>query len=403
MFGEEWTARTVAATVIGLTILGIAIVGVMQGMTSINENRADTDIRRLSSMLETVDHKPGTVVRLNFVPDYTIELDAGSVTLRRDSISPRQRVINLHSDVSETTIENAGHLCILNDGDALEASQDCELPSGISIESSARPDDTDTSGGDGGTGDGTDSTGDGGAGTGDGTGDGSDEGEMEGAVVIHFSPTSQVENPDERISTYQNGIETHTPFGNECPVEFQTDGDGDEADADIVFTVSHEYSTATGMIISTHSGGGDQATGTLYEGVSSGGSGSQAAGGITFSDAEYGVSAAHETLHEFGMCEEYDESAWNQGENQIYNDVGGCVNPWNRPMYDLVGSQQCSDSPASDVSGQACGSATDGGYSVMGRVIIGDSGTNPQPTGLPQEDIEPLKQFIEDHSGVTCR
>jgi len=123
----------------------------------------------------------------------------------------------------------------------------------------------------------------------------------------------------------------------------------------------------------------------------------------------YGVSAAHETLHEFGMCEEYNQDAWRQGENQIYSDVGGCINPWDRPMYDSVesGQGQCSSDPVSGVTGDACGSPTEEGYSVMGQPNIVRSGgeliyNDLSQEGIHPDDVEPLKQFIEDHAGVTC-
>lgn len=134
MFGEEWTARTIAATIIGLAIVGISVFGVIQGMNDIKEHRANTDIRRMAGMLEAVDHKPGTVVRLNFVPEYSIDVAEDSITLRRDSIQPRQHKINLHNDISSGSLDGVSHVCIRNDGGQVEVSQNCDLATDADVQ-----------------------------------------------------------------------------------------------------------------------------------------------------------------------------------------------------------------------------------------------------------------------------
>lgn len=258
----------------------------------------------------------------------------------------------------------------------------------------------------------------GGGGTGE---DGADSGgaaasSPDGALVIHFTPTSQVSNFQQRVSAYQNGITQHTPFGDQCPVYFQTDQTGNLADADIVFTVSHENpADRTAELVSTWISSedpsvgtlvenSDQATGTLYAGIIVDGT------QYPYNDAAHGTAAAHETLHEFAMCEEYSEQAWEQGDDQIYSAAGGCVNPWNRQMYDAENRQSaCQTPPVDSATGAACGSVTgDGYYSIMGKLNaqirdgkIGHG--DPSQRGLPQEDISPLKQLIEQHAGITCQ
>lgn len=242
----------------------------------------------------------------------------------------------------------------------------------------------------------------------DGTNEQEGFGEMEGAVIVHFSPTSQVGDFQQRMDAYQNGIEQHTPFGDQCPIEYQTDDSGDQSNADIVFTVSHEYPSDRGgdLIPSVQSEDLTQATGTLYAGFTQDGSSTD------FGSEVHGIIAAHETLHEFRFCEEYSESAWIHGNQEVYNSAGGCINPWNRPMYDADTSEsQCSSEPVpadQRTTDPTCGTPTTGGYSVMGAPRVADSGGVLVPTelaqnGLPNEDIEPLKQFIEEHTGVTCR
>lgn len=127
-FGEIITARFVAAILIGMTILGVSIVGVMQGFDNIETTRSVADARRVAGMLEAVDHKPGTVARLNFVQPYSITLEEGSVTLRGD-VLPVRKNINLHSDVSSEELNMVQHVCISNDGEGVELSQNCGLSS----------------------------------------------------------------------------------------------------------------------------------------------------------------------------------------------------------------------------------------------------------------------------------
>lgn len=128
MFGEEWTARTIAAVIIGLTILGVSVFGVTQGLESIKEHRANADTRRVAGMLEAVDHKPGTVARLNFVQDYAIEIADGRLTMQAGSVPARRHKINLHNDISTGgSLDSMGYVCIKNTGDQLEVSSDCSF------------------------------------------------------------------------------------------------------------------------------------------------------------------------------------------------------------------------------------------------------------------------------------
>lgn len=128
-FGEIWTARNIAAMLIGVTLLGIALYGVFQGLDNVTEHRSATDTRRVAGMLEAVDHKPGTVVRLNFAAKYTVELAEDSVTVRGSS-SPKRQIIHLHSDVSTGTISDTTYVCVRNDAGTVSLSEDCSLPTG---------------------------------------------------------------------------------------------------------------------------------------------------------------------------------------------------------------------------------------------------------------------------------
>lgn len=134
MFGEEWTAREIAAVIIGLTILAISITGVFGGMNSISGERASTDIRRISSTLESVDQKPGTVVRLNFATEYSIEVESDGILLHHPSAPSRRRDASLLSDVSTGDLDGVDHICVRNDGDTLKISQDCSLPENADID-----------------------------------------------------------------------------------------------------------------------------------------------------------------------------------------------------------------------------------------------------------------------------
>jgi hypothetical protein len=129
MFGEEWTARMIAAVLIGLTVLGVSVFGVMQGLDSIREGRANADARRIASTLEAMDHKPGAVARLNFVQDYAIEVVEGAFTIQSGSIAPRRHKINLNDDVVMTgSMDAVSYVCIRNTGSRVELSSDCSLP-----------------------------------------------------------------------------------------------------------------------------------------------------------------------------------------------------------------------------------------------------------------------------------
>lgn len=129
-----WSSKVVAALVMGMVILSVSLYMVAQAFEDIKQQRAEVDTRRVAQMAEVLDHKPGTVVQINFDATYgSVELTDDQVMVARTDGTESTRDINVHSDVGGGSVSDAEHVCVANDGGELTLSDSCDLPDSVTI------------------------------------------------------------------------------------------------------------------------------------------------------------------------------------------------------------------------------------------------------------------------------
>ncbi len=123
-----WSARNVAALVMGLAIISVSLYNVSQGFDDLEEQTIEVDTQRMAQMAEVMDHRPGAVVEMNFDEPYeTVALAEDHVLLQRGENEEERDILMAHA-VDPAELRDVASVCLVNNGDHLTLSQTCELP-----------------------------------------------------------------------------------------------------------------------------------------------------------------------------------------------------------------------------------------------------------------------------------
>lgn len=120
-------SENVAAMVGAILLLTVALQLVTAADEITKERRAQVDARRIAQMLEIVDHEPAMISNVTFTVTYdSIEFSGDELRVTRGDIIIAHPV-NIHSPSSDTTVSDAGYICIGNDGSEVFLGQECGI------------------------------------------------------------------------------------------------------------------------------------------------------------------------------------------------------------------------------------------------------------------------------------
>lgn len=123
-----WSARTVAAIIMGIVILTVSLYNVGQAFSDADEKAEEVDVRRMAQMIEVLDHRPGTVIEMSFPEEYSyIALEEDRIVLGEEDDELGHDILTAN-DIEPGEISDTRVVCFANDGSSLTLTEDCELP-----------------------------------------------------------------------------------------------------------------------------------------------------------------------------------------------------------------------------------------------------------------------------------